>query len=190
MILPLEFYQTDDVVSVAKSLLGKWLLSCFDGNLTGGMIIETEAYKGIEDRASHAFGGRRTKRTEVMFSPGGVSYVYLCYGIHNLFNVVTSREHPHAVLVRALLPDIGISIMEERRKTKNNNLTPGPGTVCQALGIDRRHTGHSLIQGPIWLEDRGAVFQKEDILTTQRIGIAYAGEDAKLPLRFLLAKQR
>jgi len=190
MILPLEFYQNDDVVALAKALLGKWLLSEIDGKLTGGMIIETEAYKGIEDKACHAYGGRRTKRTEVMFAPGGVSYVYLCYGMHNLFNIVTSKkDNPHAILIRALKPNIGIAHMEERRKTKKN-LTSGPGSVCKALQIDRSLTGHPLTKDPLWIEDRGVVIKEPDILFTPRIGVSYAEEDADLPWRFLFTNKK
>ncbi|NGX46743.1 MAG: putative 3-methyladenine DNA glycosylase [Chlamydiae bacterium] len=187
MILPSQFYQKTDVVFLAKSLLGKWLLSKIDGKLTGGMIIETEAYKGAEDKACHAYGGRRTKRTEIMFAKGGVSYVYLCYGMHNLFNVVTSkRDDPHAILVRALRPNVGISHMQKRRKTKKN-LTAGPGSVCKALGIDRSHTGHPLTKAPIWIEDRGIVVKESDVACLPRIGVSYAQEHAHLPWRFLLA---
>lgn len=184
MILPLDFYQSTDVIALARQLLGKWLFSHIDGQLTGGMIIETEAYKGAEDRASHAYNNRRTPRTEIMFASGGHSYVYLCYGIHNLFNVVTGpKDTPHAVLIRALAPDCGLDIMQKRRK-KLTDLTSGPGALCQALGINRGHTGSLLNAAPIWIEDRG--FTPSNVLRTERIGIDYAGADAKLPYRFLL----
>jgi DNA-3-methyladenine glycosylase len=189
MILPIDFYQIDDVLTLAKALLGKWLITEIDGKRTGGMIIETEAYRGREDKACHAFGGRRTKRTEVMFAPGGVSYVYLCYGMHNLFNVVTSKkDDPHAILIRALKADVGINHMKERRKTEKN-LTSGPGSLCQALGINRSHSGHLLTKAPIWIEDRAVVVLPSDITTTPRIGVSYAEEHADLPWRFLLANQ-
>ena len=185
-ILARHFYQQEDVVDLSKQLLGKWLVTEFEGKRSGGMIIETEAYKGAEDKACHAYGNRRTKRTEVMFSQGGVAYIYLCYGIHNLFNIITNQQDiPHAILIRALLPDIGIEIMKKRRKTEKN-LTSGPGTLCQALGIDRSHTGHLLTQSPIWIEDRGFHFEKNQILSTPRIGVSYAEEDALLPWRFVL----
>lgn len=189
VILDRSFYLSDDVVSLAKSLIGKWLMSRTGGILTGGMIIETEAYRGPDDRACHAYGNRRTDRTEVMFRRGGVAYVYFCYGMHHLFNIVTSCEDtPHAVLVRALQPTEGIERIRMRRK-RPYNLTSGPGMVCQALGIDRSHTGHLLSSDPIWIEDRGKIFEDSEILSTKRIGIDYAGEDAQLPWRFLLAKQ-
>ena len=182
-LLPKAFYEQGDVVDLAQQFLGKWLITNFDGQLTGGMIIETEAYKGPEDKASHAYNNRRTKRTEVMFASGGVAYVYLCYGMHNLFNIVTNKQGtPHAILVRALKPGLGIEIMQQRRKT-DRNLTNGPGTVCQALGITCAHNGHPLNEAPLWIEDRGV---KGKIESSARIGVGYAQEHAALPWRFLL----
>lgn len=187
--LPLSFYLKDDVVSIAKNLLGKWLCTEIDGFMTGGMIIETEAYRGPEDKASHAYRNRRTKRTEVMFQQGGIAYVYLCYGMHNLFNVVTNVEGvPHAVLIRALKPSCGLETMEKRRGT-SKNLTTGPGAVCQALGIDRTFNGRSLSSSSIWIEDRGVEIDQKNITSTARIGIGYAQEDALLPWRFVLEKE-
>ncbi len=187
--LPLDFYLHDGVVSLAKDLLGKWLVTNIDGELTGGKIIETEAYRGAEDRASHAFNNRPTKRTEVIFQAGGIAYVYLCYGIHNLFNVVTNIAGiPHAILIRAIDPTIGLETMKKRRQT-DKNLTGGPGTVCQALGIDRSHNGVDLTQSLIWIEDRGTLVLEEKIVTTARIGVDYAKEDATLPWRFLLENE-
>jgi len=190
-LLPQEFYQREDVVKLAQDLLGKWLLTCIDGHLAGGMIIETEAYKGAEDRACHAYNNRRTKRTEVMFQKGGCAYVYLCYGMHHLFNIVTNQQDvPHAILIRALLPDIGISMMQERRKVQTlSKLAAGPGMVCQALGIDRSHNGKPLTEGPIWVEDRGKIIKSNEIRATPRIGVDYAKEHAELPWRFLLEIQ-
>ncbi|NGX37580.1 MAG: putative 3-methyladenine DNA glycosylase [Chlamydiae bacterium] len=182
-ILPRAFYEQEDVVDLARQLLGKWLITKIDGTLTGGMIIETEAYKGAEDKASHAYGNRRTKRTEVIFARGGVAYVYLCYGMHNLFNIVTNKQDtPHAILIRALKPDLGIETMQKRRKT-SHNLTSGPGMVCQALGITRKENGHPLTEAPLWIEERGV---KGQIESSARIGISYAREHASLPWRFLL----
>lgn len=185
--LPKEFYTREDVLQIAQELLGKYLLTQIDGVLTGGMILETEAYKGAEDRASHAYNHRRTKRTEVMFQEGGIAYVYLCYGMHHLFNVVThQKETPHAILIRALLPEIGIEKMQARRKTSIiATLTSGPGNVCRALGIERGFNGHLLQHAPLWIEDRGVHFTPAEIETTPRIGVAYAKEDALLPYRFI-----
>lgn len=184
-ILPRDFYLQEDVTSLAKQLLGKWLMTNINGKLAGGMIIETEAYKGAEDKACHAYNNRRTKRTEVMFYDGGISYVYLCYGMHNLFNVVTNKKNtPHAILVRALKPEIGIETMKIRRKTEKN-LTSGPGTLCEALAIDRTHNASPLTMSPIWIEDRN--FTPKDIQSSPRIGVSYAKEDALLPWRFFFS---
>lgn len=114
-----DFYLRSNVIQVSKELLGKFLITNIDGIKTGGMITEVEAYNGIIDKASHSFGGRRTARTETMFASGGVAYVYLCYGIHHLFNVVTNEKNiPQAVLIRAIEPSIGIEEMLKRRKRK------------------------------------------------------------------------
>lgn len=173
-------------MKIAKDLLGKVLVTNFNGLLTSGMIVETEAYAGVEDKASHAYGGRRTNRTEVMYHRGGVAYVYLCYGIHHLFNIVTNtKDIPHAVLIRAIEPMDGIDIMLERRgKVKlTPQLTAGPGALSRALGIDTAHTGLSL-NTHIIIEDRGIKIQPRDIVAGTRVGVAYAAEDAYLPYRF------
>ncbi len=180
--LPPSFFLNEDVVQIAHDLIGTHLFSTIDGELTGGIIIETEAYRGPEDRACHAFGNRRTKRTEVMFHQGGVAYVYLCYGIHPLLNVVTGPEgHPHAVLIRALQPTHGLDIMKKRRSGKEN-LCSGPGVLTQALGITMQHNGHSLCSLPLWIEQKEEL--KLPIKTSPRIGVEYAQEDALLPWRF------
>jgi DNA-3-methyladenine glycosylase len=187
MKLPHSFYNRPDVVLIAKELLGKYLFTRFDGKLTGGIITETEAYNGVIDRASHAFGGRRTARTEIMFAKAGTAYVYLCYGIHSLFNVVTNeKEIPHAVLVRAIHPTHGINEMLKRRRMSEvkKNLSAGPGTVAEALGIHYSHSGLSLSGNKIWIEDRGITVNKKEIRASKRIGVDYAGEDANLPYRF------
>lgn len=184
--LPLTFYLRNDVVQIARDLLGKSLFSTIGGELTGGIITETEAYQGPDDMASHAYNNRRTMRTEVMFAEGGISYVYLCYGIHCLLNVVTNRvDIPHAVLIRALFPTHGIEIMEQRRKRKTL-LCNGPGALAQALGIQRLHNGLSLAKEPLWIEDRGLSVEPEEIRAGPRVGIEYAKEHALLPWRFTL----
>jgi DNA-3-methyladenine glycosylase len=188
--LPKSFYLREDVVEISRDLIGKKLVSCFEGRRTAGIIVETEAYRGGIDRASHAYGLRRTARTEVMFGEGGSAYVYLCYGIHQMFNVVASpREVPHAILVRALQPTEGIELMLERtgKRQADYTLAAGPGNLTRALGISTKQTGMSLVTGsPIWIEEGDRVFPQEDILATTRVGVAYAGEDALLPYRFLL----
>ena len=189
MILPPSFYQRTDVLAVAKELLGKVLVTRFEGIVTSGIITETEAYAGPADRASHAYGNRRTTRTEVMYATGGVAYVYLCYGIHHLFNVVTNAgDIPHAVLIRAVEPLEGIEDMLLRRGKQRvtPQLTAGPGALSMALGIRTGHTG-VLLQGPeITIEDRGIKVSTKDIVATPRIGVAYAMEDALLPYRFFI----
>ncbi len=185
MKLSHDFYLYDNVVAIAKELIGKVLFSCIDNQITAGVIIETEAYNGTDDRACHAFGGRRTPRTEVMYHPGGVSYVYLCYGMHHLLNIVTGpKDVPQAVLIRALKPLQGIDIMRKRRKDKVP-LSAGPGTVSQALGITTHHNGLSLHENMLWIEDHGILF--ESISAGPRIGVDYAGADALLPYRFSLS---
>ncbi len=184
-----DFYLREDVVQISKDLLGKYLFTKIDNKVTAGIITETEAYAGITDKASHAYNNRRTKRTEVMFAEGGVSYVYLCYGIHHLFNVVTNgKDVPHAVLIRAIKPMEGIPTMLERRNTNqlHNKITAGPGTVSQALGIRTEHSGLDLRGNKIWIEDKGIKVYEKDIVAGTRIGVNYAGEDAKLPYRFVI----
>jgi len=185
--LPPEFYARTDVIKIARDLLGKVLVSSRGGQLTSGMIVETEAYTGEQDKAAHVYGGRRTKRTETMYGAAGHAYIYFCYGIHHLINVVThSPGVPHAVLLRALEPLEGIDIMLERRnKAKlDNTLTRGPGSLCQAMNIHTSQSGESLSGNQIWIEDRGIRIAKNRIMTGARIGVAYAGEDALLPYRF------
>ena len=177
------------MVEVARELLGKVLCSQIDGLLTKAVITETEAYAGIDDRASHAYGGRRTKRTEPMFASGGIAYVYLCYGIHHLFNVVTGRpDNPHAVLIRAGSPLIGIDHMLTRRSKSRTDvkLLAGPGSLARGLGIRTEHTGTSLFGKKIWIEDHDIVVTGDVISVGPRIGVDYAGDDAARPYRFVI----
>ncbi|MEL1242866.1 DNA-3-methyladenine glycosylase [Flavobacterium sp. DGU11] len=189
MKLPFSYYLNRDVIFLAQDLLGKVLYTATDGEVTAGVIVETEAYFGIQDKASHAYGGRRTDRTETMYSQGGVAYVYLCYGIHNLFNVVTSVEgEPHAVLVRAVEPLAGLAIMELRRNMSvaKPAISSGPGSAAKALGIDRCFNKKDLTGNEIWIEDHGIRYAPNDIAATPRVGVAYAQEDALLPWRFFV----
>jgi DNA-3-methyladenine glycosylase len=174
---------------VAKELIGKILVTTFHGKLTAGRIVETEAYNGVIDKASHAYNNRRTNRTEIMYATGGVAYVYLCYGIHHLFNVVTNLEGiPNAVLIRALEPIIGIETMLNRsNKIKQGyDLTRGPGNVSKSLGILTKHTGYSLLGEQIFIAEDSFCYETEKIMATPRIGVDYAGEDALLPYRFIV----
>jgi len=185
--VPHSFYLGSDVVSISKALLGKYLFTSINGLHTGGYIIETEAYNGIIDKASHAFGNRRTPRTEIMYKEGGITYVYLCYGIHEMLNVVASVEgDPKAILIRAIEPTTGIDIMLARKNMTvlKPNITAGPGSVAKAMGIDRKLNAISLQSDSLWIEDKGLSFTDDQIAAVPRIGVAYAQEDALLPYRF------
>ncbi|MCX6251311.1 MAG: DNA-3-methyladenine glycosylase [Bacteroidetes bacterium] len=194
--LPRSFYTRSDVVLIARELLGKYLMTRFDDQVTGGIIVETEAYEGENDRASHAYGKRRTIRTEIMYRIGGTAYIYLCYGVHSLFNIVTNDiDIPHAVLIRGIRPVEGINTMLSRTEKKNpgKNFGIGPGVVSKALGIHFSQTGIDLTNeqfnrpgSAIWLEDRGVNVDPGQVLVTSRIGVEYSGEDALRPNRFVL----
>ncbi|KRB59575.1 DNA-3-methyladenine glycosylase [Flavobacterium sp. Root186] len=187
--IPFSYYLNSDVIFLAKDLLGKVLCTQIDGEITTGIIVETEAYFGIQDKASHAYGGRRTDRTETLYSQGGVSYVYLCYGIHHLFNIVSSVEgEPHAVLIRAIEPLTGKDIMETRRNipASKGAISAGPGSAAKALGIDRSFNKKDLGGEEIWLEDHGIRYTEDQIAASPRVGVAYAQEDALLPWRFFI----
>lgn len=168
------FYQRDDVVTISRELLGKYLFVKTEDEITGGIIVETEAYRGPEDRGSHAYNNRRTARNEIMYSTGGVVYMYICYGIHDMLNIVTGNENTaHAVLIRALQPMEGLDIMRERRAVFNDDkrLCRGPGALAKALALRKVHNGISLQGNEIWIEDRGLVFPDEEIVAGPRIGL-------------------
>lgn len=188
MKISTDVYLDRDVVAVARNLLGKVLCTRIDGVQTAAIITETEAYAGETDRASHAYGGRRTKRTEPMYAAGGIAYVYLCYGIHHLFNVVTGDAGmPHAVLVRAGSPQDGVETMLARRRKDqaDKKLMAGPGTIAEALGIRSSMTGTDLAGSRIWIEDRGIAVSKQNMQSGPRVGVDYAGKDAQRPYRFV-----
>jgi DNA-3-methyladenine glycosylase len=189
-VLDRSFYDRTDVTKIARDLLGKIIVTNFDGQFTAGRIVETEAYNGAVDKASHAYGNRRTARTEVMFGEPGTAYVYLCYGIHHLFNVVTNKAGiPHAVLVRALEPIHGIDIMLDRTRKQvlDNTLTRGPGNVSKALGIFTSHTGLDLMESNVRIVQDQFKVKKSAIGITTRIGVDFAGPDAFLPYRFIVS---
>jgi len=196
--LPLDFYTRTDVVRIARELLGKTLYTSFDNEITAGIIVETEAYAGITDRASHAFNNRRTTRTETMYLAGGCTYVYLCYGIHSLFNIVTSvQDDPHAVLIRGIEPLSGIDHMQKRTGKSRIVLKDGigPGNVAKLMGIKVAHSGSDLgckadTKPLIWVEDDNRIVSDDEIRKSARIGVAYAGEDALLPYRFQWLKKQ
>jgi DNA-3-methyladenine glycosylase len=189
MNLGRDFYLRADTLLVARELLGKLLVvPDGDGRRVSGRVVEAEAYLGAEDRASHAHGGRRTARTETMYARGGAAYVYLVYGLHHQFNVVTGPEgSPHAVLVRALAPVEGIERMRLRRPVGvERALASGPGKLCRALGIDRTFDGEDLTGARVWLEDDGFRVRPSEVAAGPRVGVAYAAADALRPWRFWL----
>ena len=187
MKLSSAFYERENVTHVARDLLGKVLLTKINKKVTSGLIVETEAYSYVE-KGCHAYGSKKTIRNESMFQSGGVAYVYLCYGIHQMMNVVTNRKDlADAVLVRAIEPIQGMDLMLRRhKKGELFRITSGPGKLTRALGIQRSHNGLSLSGQKIWIEDIGHVLKPSQIEVSTRIGIDYAGTDAKLPWRFAI----
>ena len=182
-----SFYSRKNVLKIARELLGKVLVTKWDGVETSGRIVEVEAYNGIVDRASHAYGGRRTARNEIMYARGGVGYIYLCYGIHHLFNIVThTQDTPHAILIRGVEPIKGIEMMLYRtgKKKWDNTLTRGPGNVSKALGLHVSQSGWDLTGAELYIADDGYKVPAKLIASSARIGVDYAGEDALLPYRF------
>lgn len=188
--LPRSFYRRD-VIDVARDLLGQRLVRVVEGQRVAGIIVEVEAYLGVEDKAAHTFGGRRTARVASMWGDGGHAYVYFTYGMHHCLNVVASTEgHPVAALVRALEPTEGLDFMYARRKLarRDTQLCSGPGKLCAALGIDRGCDGEDLVEGETLFIERArrGTIPEGDIVAGPRIGVAYAGEWAHKPLRFYL----
>lgn len=189
MKLKKDFYVRDNVVQVARDLLGKVLVTNINNHLTSGIIVETEAYNGVHDKACHAYGGRKTNRTKVMYEEGGVSYVYFCYGMHYLFNVVTNKKDiPDAVLIRGIIPYDGKKYIFQRisEKSMNKGVLNGPGKVTKALNIDKSLNNVSLLGDVLFIKDIGININDSNILVGKRIGVDYAEEDALLPYRFLV----
>jgi DNA-3-methyladenine glycosylase len=190
--LPVSFYQKEDVVVIAKKLLGKRVFSMAGNLLTGGIIVETEAYRGPEDRGSHAWNNRRTNRTEIMYAAGGVAYMYICYGIHDMLNVVTGpADTSHAILIRAIEPTTGLDMMRERRNIfdKDVRLCQGPGALAQALGLNKMFNGKSLQGNELWIEDDAPV-PEEQIIASARIGMNFDGPFKTIPWRFYIKGNR
>lgn len=187
--IPNSIFTSTDVTSLSQFLLGKQLCTNIGGELTCGKIVETEAYNGVIDRASHAYGGRNTNRTATLYELGGIAYIYLCYGIHHLFNIVSGpQDTPHAILIRGIEPTVGLDIMLRRRKmtVAKPNITAGPGALSMALGITRHLDKESLAEDMIWLEDMDDNLDPSTIVACPRVGVDYAGEDALLPYRYYL----
>ncbi|MEO8412565.1 MAG: DNA-3-methyladenine glycosylase [Ginsengibacter sp.] len=187
--IPLAFYNRKDVVLIAKDLVGKIIVTNFNNTITSGRIVETEAYAGVTDKASHAFGGKRTARNEHMYAGPGTAYIYICYGMHQMLNIVTNdREIPDAVLIRAIEPIEGIDYMLTRtgKKTLDRTLTRGPGNVGKALGIFKYHSGIHLLHNDIYLLEDEFTPISDMIGASKRIGVESAGADGLLPYRFYL----
>ena len=191
--LPIQFYKRADVVLIAKELIGKIIVTQFNGLITSGRIVETEAYIGLTDRASHSFGGKRTARNEHMYSGPGTAYVYICYGMHHLFNVVSNAKNiPDAILIRAVEPLAGTGIMLERtgKKKLDNSLTKGPGNVARALGISKEQSGINLVKGQVYIADDGFLLEQNLLGISKRIGIESAGDAVLKPYRFYVKGNR
>lgn len=185
--LPQAFYSRKNVLTIARDLIGKVLVHHDGKALTAGRIVETEAYDGVIDRASHAFGGRRTTRNEIMYAEAGTAYVYICYGMHHLFNVVTNKKDiPHAILIRALEPVMGLDVMLKRRKKLRTDhlVTRGPGSLSVAMGITVRQNGHSLLSDELYIADDGFRMPSKSIAVSHRIGVESSREAAVYPYRF------
>lgn len=183
-----DFYLRKNVVKVAQDLLGTFLVTEFEPSIiTIGKIVETEAYQGPFDKASHSYNLRRTQRTETMYLEGGVAYIYLCYGIHHLFNIVTGpKDTPHGVLIRAIEPVEGIEIMLQRRQFEKikHTLAAGPGAMSKAMGITTAYNSENLQGKRIWVTEREEILKPKDIIASPRVGVAYAEDHALLPWRF------
>jgi DNA-3-methyladenine glycosylase len=193
--LPPSFYLREDVLQISKDLLGKYLITNFDQKITVGKIVETEAYRAPDDKACHAHLNRFTERTKIMFEAGGTAYIYLCYGIHHLFNIVTApKGMAHAVLIRAVEPVENVNVMLQRRKFEKlkYNLTAGPGTLTKAFGISKKQNGINLLdkKSPIWIEDRGEIVLEKNIIASPRVGVAYAEECALWDWRFRVKESK
>jgi len=187
--LPISFYKRKDVVIVARELIGKVVVTNLDGLITSGRIVETEAYVAHIDKASHSFGGRRTAKNEHMYATAGTAYVYICYGMHQMLNVVTNdKDIPDAVLIRAIEPLEGIDIMLKRtgKPKMDFTLTRGPGNVGKALGIFKKHSGSHLLDEEIYLADDGFKTKDNEIGISKRIGVESAFPDSELPYRFYM----
>lgn len=187
--LSLEFYRRDDTLKIASELLGKDLFTRIDEKICGGKIIETEAYCGPEDRGSHAFNDRRSPKNEMMYNSGGLVYMYICYGIHNMLNIVTGREgSSHAILIRAIEPHTGLDLMRERRNifNKDQRLCQGPGALTEALGLTKKYNGFDILGDEIWISDSEQSIPNNQIMSSARIGMNFEGHYKYIPWRFYL----
>ena len=187
LALPQDFYARD-TVTVARELLGKRLLHRLPGGeVRSGIIVETEAYLGVIDKAAHTYGGKRTPRTETMFGAPGTAYVYLIYGMYHCLNAVTRAEGvPEAVLIRALAPEQGLEQWQvELPRLKPRQWLSGPGRLCRGMKISKDQNGLMLDSSSLWIENTAPVTESE-IEAGPRVGIAYAEEAVDWPLRFYM----
>ena len=184
------YYQQDNVVHIAKDLIGKYLFTKIgEDEITGGIIIETEAYRGPDDRGSHAYNNRRTARNETMYAAGGIVYMYICYGIHDMLNIVTgTADNSHAVLIRAIEPKTGLETMRYRRNLYDQDirLCQGPGSLAKALGLNKSHNGYGLHGDEIWIEDHHIRIEDSEITAAPRVGMNFDGPYKTIPWRFYL----
>ena len=187
------FYNRDSII-VAQELLGKVLVHRVDGQRISARIVETEAYMGVADKAAHSYGGRRTPRVEVMYGDPGFSYVFMIYGMHHCFNIVThEKDTPQAVLIRAAQPLDGMEQMaqnrfgkpyEQLKKAERRGLTNGPGKLCGALSFDKSHNAVDLCGDEIYVEEGGK--EGFGMVKTTRVGVDYAQEAKDYPWRFYI----
>ena len=187
--LPYSFYDRDDVIAIARELLGKVIVTNIKGKKASGRIIETEAYVAFIDKASHSYKGRKTARNEHMYSAPGTAYIYICYGMHQMMNVVTNKEGiPDAILIRAIEPLAGVQLMQQRTGKGNVDytITRGPGNVGKALGISKDHSGFLLLDDTISIYDDGFSLNDIEIGASKRIGVKSAGKDGLLPYRYYI----
>lgn len=189
MKLSLSFYQREDTLQIAKELIGKYVFTKIEGKLSGGMIVETEVYIGPLDKGSHAFNHKMTARNKSMYLAGGVAYMYICYGIHDMLNLVTGKVGTsHAILIRAIEPIIGIEHMQDRRGLVSlGKLAKGPGSLARALGLNKSFDGKSLIGDELWLDDKGINISDDQITASSRIGLNCAEPYCSIPWRFTLS---
>jgi DNA-3-methyladenine glycosylase len=190
-VVPTSFFSHWDTLSVAQQLIGKEIVTRIDGVICSAIISETEAYLAPEDKASHAYNNRKTKRTQVFYENGGFAYVYLCYGIHKLFNVITGPLNiPNAVLIRGGVAKMGVDQINERlqKPLSSQSVLKGSGVFSKAMGIDLYHTGLSVsdLNSPILILKENIRIEHHQILTSSRIGIDYSGEWAAKQWRFYI----
>jgi DNA-3-methyladenine glycosylase len=184
-----DFYHRSDTIAMAQELLGKMLFTNIDHQLTGGIIVETEAYMGVVDSSCHTYNNRKTKSNATMYQQGGVAYMYICYGIHDMLNIVTGNEgDSQVILIRALEPTVGIEVMKERRGgVPVNRLSKGPGSLAKALRLTKKFDNYSLMGEEIWIEENDVLLPENKIISSPRIGLNCSEPYLSMPWRFTIA---